>query len=77
MMLITTSRKPGQLTRSVARVLSQVVGGRFENRGKASFDHMAGLAEKWGLSRILFVWEKNGNPDRLGGFDLGKNGPNH
>lgn len=72
MMLVTTSRKPGQLTRSVARALSQILGGRFQNRGKSGFEEMAAMAERHGLSRILFVWEKNGNPDRLVFFDLEK-----
>ncbi|MBI4360370.1 hypothetical protein HY572_01205 [Candidatus Micrarchaeota archaeon] len=69
MMLVTTSRKPGQLTRSVARTLAKAFGAEYLNRGKAGMDSVLGHAETLGISHVLFVWEKNGNPARLVAFD--------
>lgn len=69
MMLVTTSRKPGQLTRAVARALAKAFGAEYLNRGKAGMDSVLGHAETLGISHVLFVWEKNGNPARLVAFD--------
>lgn len=65
MMLVTTSRKPGQLTRAVARTLAKGFGAEYLNRGKAGMDAVLGHAEKLGISHVLFVWEKHGNPAKL------------
>ncbi len=71
-MLITTSRKPGQLTRAIARTLANGMGAEFLNRGKSGVDSVFAEAEKLGVSKVLFVWERNGNPSRLVAFDMEK-----
>ncbi len=72
MMLITTSRKPGQLTRAMARTVADALGAAYLNRGKAGVDAVMAEAEKAGASRVLFIWERQGNPSRLVVFDLEK-----
>lgn len=72
MLLLTTSRKPGQLTRSVARTLADALGAAYLNRGKAGVDTVLAEADSAGANKVLFLWERNGNPSRLVGFDLQK-----
>ncbi|MBI5225680.1 hypothetical protein HY994_00385 [Candidatus Micrarchaeota archaeon] len=72
MMLITTSRKPGQLTRAVARTIASALGAEYLNRGKGGLASVLVEAEKVNASKILFVWERYGNPSRLVGFDMAK-----
>jgi|GEM_PF-6237237 len=72
MMLITTSRKPGQLTRSVARSLADALGAGYLNRGKAGVQSVLGEADEMGADKVLFVWERHGNPSRLVAFDMAK-----
>jgi hypothetical protein len=62
---VTTSRKPGRITRRVARTLALLLGARYENRGKRSLSEVAAQAAKHGLARILFLHEAKGNPSRL------------
>lgn len=64
-LLVTTSRKPGQLTRRVARTLALLLGAHYENRGKASVAEVGARAEQLGLLRLMFVYEAHGNPARL------------
>ncbi len=72
MMFITTSRKPGQLTRAIARTLADALGGHYLNRGKAGVQSVLGEADEAGADKVLFVWERYGNPSRLVGFDMVK-----
>lgn len=73
-MLLTTSRKPCQNTRSIARALAKLLGVHYANRGKSSFDKVAEWAEKKALTEILFVWEAHGNPSKIVAYDLEKDG---
>lgn len=70
MMFITTSRKPGQLTRAIARTLADALGAQYLNRGKAGVQSVLGEADEAGADKVLFVWERYGNPSRLVGFDM-------
>ncbi len=72
MMLVTTSRKPGQLTRAMARTVADALGAAYLNRGKAGVDAVMAQAEKAGAKRVLFIWERKGNPSRMVVFDLEK-----
>ncbi len=74
MMMITTSRKPSQQTRAIARTLADALGAGYLNRGKSGVESVLAEAEKAGAGKVLFVWERHGNPSRLVGFDLEKAG---
>ncbi len=66
MILITTSRGPSQRTRTFIRDLSHVIPRAVRvNRGKKSLDDLRVEAIKHGLSRVLVVTEKKGNPGGL------------
>ena len=64
MLFISTSRKPGALTRKLSRWLGHFLGD-CDNRGKSSLDALVERAEKKGYKRILLVYERNGNPAEL------------
>ncbi len=70
---ITTSRKPSQLTRSLARGLFKFLNAKkYYNRGKSSLEDIFNdMAEKE-LDYLLIISEYHGNPSRLTLFD--KNG---
>jgi rRNA maturation protein Rpf1 len=67
---VTTSRKPSQLTRRVARFLGRVTG-KYENRGKRSLAEVAARAGAAGYSRLLLVYEMKGNPSVLSFYEGG------
>lgn len=70
-MLITTSRKPSQQTRTIARFLAGLLGGRYFSRGKASFESVLGEADSQGFKRVLFVGEDHGNVGSLSFWEEG------
>ncbi|MFH1200223.1 MAG: hypothetical protein V1708_04090 [Candidatus Micrarchaeota archaeon] len=57
---ISTCRKPRQLTRSIARLLSLFVGSGYENRGKRSVAEVMSRAGGKGFSRVAFLHERHG-----------------
>ncbi len=67
---ISTSRKPAQLTRRVARTLSNLLGAGYENRGKRSGEEVAQRAAALGFDRVCFLYERKGNPSYAQFFDL-------
>lgn len=72
-MYITTSRKPSLNTKRLCRTLSYLFPrGIYENRGKKSIDQIASRAKKLGKSRVLLVYEENGNPDKIAFMAIGK-----
>ncbi|MBI5228755.1 hypothetical protein HY991_01495 [Candidatus Micrarchaeota archaeon] len=68
---ITTSRKPSQLTRRFVKWLEFLLEGEAENRGKRNIEEIAERARGKGFARILFVYEKKGNPERLCFYENG------
>lgn len=68
MIYITTSRKPSQLTRRIARYLGRVFG-TYENRGKRSMAEIVARANTAGYTRIMFMYEKKGNPSELSFYE--------
>lgn len=64
-MLVTTSRKPSQNTRTIARLLARLLGSIYFSRGKASFDVLVSEAEKSGFKRVLVIGEDHGNVGSL------------
>lgn len=66
---ISTSRKPGKNTRQLAKWLSIILNAEYENRGKKSLSETRERAEFHGRKRILFIYEKKGNPYSINFFE--------
>ncbi|MBP2172277.1 rRNA maturation protein [Methanococcus voltae] len=67
-MIITTSRKPSQRTRSLANDLSRVFNIKTVNRGKTSASE---LLEKY--KNLIVIEELKGNPNKLKIYDVENN----
>jgi U3 small nucleolar ribonucleoprotein protein IMP4 len=64
-MLITTSRKPSQRTRSFGRALERVLPSLYLNRGKMSLREVFLKAKEIGSDSVMVISERDGNPSRL------------
>jgi U3 small nucleolar ribonucleoprotein protein IMP4 len=64
-MLITTSRKPSQRTRTFCRGLERVINARCINRGKMNIHEVFLKTKIMGFDRVAIISEKNGNPSGL------------
>jgi U3 small nucleolar ribonucleoprotein protein IMP4 len=64
-MLITTSRKPSQRTRTFCRALERVIDARCVNRGKMSIRDVFLKAKEMECDRIVVISERDGNPSGL------------
>jgi U3 small nucleolar ribonucleoprotein protein IMP4 len=64
-MLITTSRKPSQRTRTFCRGLERVIKARYINRGKMSLREVFLKAKEMEFDRIAIISERDGNPNGL------------
>ncbi|NYB53023.1 MAG: Brix domain-containing protein [Methanobacteriaceae archaeon] len=64
-MLITTSRKPSQRTRTFCRGLEQVLKARCINRGKMSLRDVFLKAGEMGTNQVAVVSERDGNPNGM------------
>ncbi len=70
MILITTTRRPSQRTRSFVRDLYHVIPNAIRrNRGKSSLEDLNRIALKLGAERVLIVGTKKGNPSSLYFFE--------
>ncbi|MEM4255280.1 MAG: hypothetical protein QXR53_03035 [Candidatus Norongarragalinales archaeon] len=70
MLYVSTSRKPTQQTRTLAKWLARLFGGEYENRGKRSVVEIASRMQEKGFSRAVFVYEKHGSPYSLNFLDV-------
>jgi hypothetical protein len=66
---LSTGRKPSQQARKFARLLCLILKSEYENRGKRSVDEICARAEKFGCTRIAFIYEKKGNPSHIQFYD--------
>ncbi len=64
-MLITTSRKPSQRTRSFCKSLVRVLNSSYINRGKMSIREVLIKSSELGLDKIAVVSEMKGNPSKI------------
>lgn len=64
-MLITTSRKPSQRTRSFCQRLKKAMGYPYINRGKMNTREILQKAREYNEPTIAIVSEKHGNPSRI------------
>ncbi len=70
MILITTTRRPSQRTRSFVRDLYHVIPNAIRrNRGKTSLEDLNEIALKLGAERILIIGTERGNPSSLYFFE--------
>jgi len=63
-MYITTSRKPSDKTRKIARLFANFIG-TYENRGKKSIEELVERAKELGENRIMILSESKGNPNTI------------
>ena len=68
--LISTSRKPSQKTRTFCKNLSHVFGFDYTNRGKSSLRDMLVKASQMNHDTLLLVYQIKGNPSKLTFYDL-------
>jgi U3 small nucleolar ribonucleoprotein protein IMP4 len=64
-MLITTSRKPSQRTRSFSRSLERVLKSKYINRGKMSIRDVLIQSSEFGFNNTAVISEMKGNPSRI------------
>ncbi|HUT82347.1 MAG TPA: hypothetical protein VMZ29_14190 [Candidatus Bathyarchaeia archaeon] len=69
--VLTTSRKPSQRTRSFIRDLVRVIPWSFHfTRGSCSLDDLSDETKNLGITRLLILHEKKGNPSLLKFYKL-------
>ena len=66
-MIITTSRKPSQRTRSFCKRFARYLKAEYITRGKLSLKEVLNLGDK-----IIYVTEFKGNPGKITIFEKGK-----
>ncbi|OPY24364.1 MAG: putative Brix domain-containing ribosomal biogenesis protein [Methanobacterium sp. PtaU1.Bin242] len=64
-MLITTSRKPSQRTRTFSRSLDRVFNSKYINRGKMSIRDVLIKSSTMGFNKTAVISEMKGNPSRI------------
>jgi len=63
-MLLTTSRKPSQQTRSFCQKFKKALGCHYINRGKMNIQELLQKAREYN-EILAIVFEKHGNPSRI------------
>jgi len=71
-MYITTSRKPSDSTRVIARNISSFLNSTYENRGKKSVEDVVSRARLLGFRRVMVISESKGNPNKLSFISISK-----
>ncbi|MBP2045525.1 Brix domain-containing protein [Methanobacterium aggregans] len=64
-MLITTSRKPSQRTRSFCKSLDRVINSEYVNRGKMSLRDVLLKSSQLGFDKTALISETKGNPSKI------------
>lgn len=64
-MIITTSRKPSNRTRSFCQSLSRALNSKYINRGKMSMRNVLLKTVELEYSNLLIISEEKGNPNTL------------
>jgi len=70
-MYITTSRKPSDSTRRLAKIISNFIGP-YENRGKKSIEEIVTRADGLGENRVMIISESGGNPNSISFISISK-----
>lgn len=74
--IITTSRKPSQITRRFAQFIKHYFNATYINRGKMSFKKVINNAKQENNSILLILTETKGNPSNLDIYDVKKDEEN-
>ncbi len=69
-MLISTSRKPSQKTRTFCKNFQHAFGFEYTNRGKSSLRDLLIKAAELGHDSLVLVYQIKGNPTKLTFYDL-------
>lgn len=75
-LVISTSRKPSQITRRFAQFLKHYFNGVYINRGKASFSKVINQAKQYENSLLFIITETKGNPSSINIYNLEKDDEN-
>ncbi len=67
--LITTSRKPSQITRRFAQFLKHFLQSTYINRGKTSFNKLINMTNNEGYNKLVIITETKGNPSAITVYD--------
>lgn len=68
-LIITTSRKPSQITRRFAQFIKHYFNATYINRGKMSFRKIINTAKQEENSLLLILTETKGNPSNIDVYD--------
>ncbi|HIH35059.1 MAG TPA: hypothetical protein HA277_05135 [Methanosphaera sp.] len=71
-LVISTSRKPSQITRRFAQFLKHYFNGIYINRGKSSFSKVVNQAKQYDDALLIIITETKGNPSSLNVYNLEK-----
>ncbi|MFH1821399.1 MAG: hypothetical protein ABH852_03020 [Methanobacteriota archaeon] len=72
-MLITTSRRPGQLARILCRGLVRVIpGSRYVPRGTKTVGKVGSVSRELGHDRVIFVNSVSGKPKEIRFIEVGR-----
>ena len=75
-LIITTSRKPSQITRRFAQFMKHYFNATYINRGKMSFRKVINTAKTEENNLLLVLTETKGNPSSIDIYDVKKNDEN-
>ncbi|MBE6485311.1 MAG: hypothetical protein E7Z85_00520 [Methanosphaera stadtmanae] len=75
-LVISTSRKPSQITRRFAQFLKHYFNGIYINRGKSSFSKVVNQSKQYENSTLIIITETKGNPSSVNIYDLEKDSEN-
>lgn len=75
-LVISTSRKPTQITRRFAQFLKHYFNVSYINRGKSSFKKIVNQAINDENELLLIITETKGNPSSINIYDLEKDSEN-
>lgn len=75
-LVISTSRKPTQITRRFAQFLKHYFNAVYINRGKASFNKVVNQARNYENSLLIIITETKGNPSSINIYDLNSDAEN-
>lgn len=69
-LVISTSRKPSQITRRFAQFLKHYFDAVYINRGKSSFTKIINQAKQYENSLLVIITETKGNPSSINIYDV-------
>lgn len=69
-LVISTSRKPSQITRRFAQFLKHYFDAVYINRGKSSFTKIINQARQYENSLLVIITETKGNPSSINIYDV-------